>query len=159
VNRLLAQHPEAATTSAFSKLLELEGAGSVLQWNGTRKIATLNKLVALLVSERIETEDELRMWLESPQNLMRLQVIDGIADKTAHYLQILVGIQGIAIDRHLQGFLAEAGVRCSTYNEARQVLDETASLLAVAPSDLDYSIWSYMSTRESRTQKRFCASR
>jgi thermostable 8-oxoguanine DNA glycosylase len=138
-------------------VLEREGTASVLQWNGAKKLATLKELIALLRSEGIETEDELRVWLESPQTSCRLQTINGIGDKTAHYLQILVGIQGIAVDRHLQGFLAEAGVPCRTYDEAGQVLDDTAKLLGVAPSDLDYSIWKYMSARQSQPQKGFCA--
>lgn len=48
-----------------------------------KKAATLKQLIALLRIDRIETEDELRGWLESPQNMERLQTINGIKDKTA----------------------------------------------------------------------------
>ena len=156
MQNLLRQHPEATTTSAFGDLLDREGAPSLLQWNGAKKIATLKQLIALLRSERIETEDELRSWIELPQNMQSLQTISGIGDKTAHYLQILAGIQGVAIDVHLYGFLSLAGVPCSSYDEARQVLLETAALLGVAPSDLDYSIWRYMSERQSELPKALC---
>ncbi len=156
VQNLLRQHPEATTTSAFGDLLDREGAASILQWSGAKKIAALKQLIAFLRRERIETEDELRSWIESPQNMLRLQTINGIGDKTAHYLQILAGIQGVAIDRHLYGFLSLAGVPCSAYDEARQVLLETAALLGVAPSDLDYSIWRYMSERQPELPQAFC---
>lgn len=83
VQDLLRLHPEATTTSAFGDLLEREGASSVLRWNGAKKTATLKQLIALLRGELIETEDELRGWLESPQNMERLQTINGIKDRTA----------------------------------------------------------------------------
>jgi hypothetical protein len=158
INRLLEQYPEATTTTVFSKVLEQEGAPSVLRWDGQKKIKTLKSLISLLMDEGVETEDQLRVWLESPQNRGRLQGIDGIGDKTTDYLQILAGSQAIAIDRHLQGFLANAGVPCPTYDEARQALEETATLIGVAPSDLDYSIWQYMSTQSQRPPSR-CARR
>jgi hypothetical protein len=157
VNRLLAQYPNATTTTAFSKVLDDEGATAVLQWNGERKITTLKELIALLLTESVETEDELRVWLESPHNVSRLKEIKGISNKTADYLQMNCGIQGIAIDRHLLAFLSDSGVPCGEYREAREVLDDTARLLGAAPSDLGYSIWKYMSERESRRQIRFCA--
>ena len=157
VNRLLQQHPEATTTSVFGELLDREGAACLLQWNGAKKIATLKQLIALLRRERIETEDELRVWLQSLRNLQSLQSISGIKDKTAHYLQILVGIQGIAVDRHLYNFLALAGVPCRTYDEARRVIHETAILLGIDPSDLDHSVWRYMSKRQADSPLAFCA--
>jgi hypothetical protein len=40
VNRLLEQHPEATTTTAFAKLLEHEGVGSVLRWKSPSKKVT-----------------------------------------------------------------------------------------------------------------------
>ena len=157
VERILRDYPDAVTTSAFAEVLEREGAPAVLQWNGSKKIATLSALVSLLVSEHIETEAQFRTWLESDSNLSRLHEIKGIKDKTAHYLQILVGGQGIAIDRHLVRFLAEAGVRTASYDEARQVLRETAALVGKNESLLDYSIWLYMSKREP-VAERMCAS-
>jgi thermostable 8-oxoguanine DNA glycosylase len=99
------------------------------------------------------------LWLALPQNIMRLQSIKGIKEKTAHYLQMLAGIQGIAIDRHLQRFLEGAGTPCRTYLEARLVLDETAQLIGVAPSNLDYSIWKYMSARQMQAQGASCIGR
>ncbi len=158
INRLLADYPETTSTTAFSNVLERNGAGSVLRWDGKKKIKTLKRLISLLMNEGIETEDQLRVWLESPQNRGRLQGIDGIGDKTTDYLRILAGSQGIAIDRHLQGFLAKAGVPCQTYDEARQALEDTATLIGVAASDLDYSIWKYMSTGQPR-QPGCCSSR
>lgn len=84
-------------------------------------------------------------------------MISGIGDKTIDYLKILVGGQGIAIDRHLVRFLAAAGVPTHTYDGARQVLRETAAFLGIDESVLDYSIWLYMSTREKPATQRECS--
>jgi thermostable 8-oxoguanine DNA glycosylase len=100
----------------------------------------------------IETEDELKAWLERPDNIRLLQRIKGIKDKTTDYLQILVGIQTVAVDMHLFDFLVEAGVPTSNYSEARRILRETAALIGVEPAKLDHSIWRYRSERPTKRQ-------
>jgi endonuclease III len=130
-------------------VLEQHGAHQVLKWRGRRKPSTLIRLITLLRSEGLETERDLQKWL--PQNRERLLTINGIKDKTADYLQILVGEQGVAIDRHLNNFIEAAGVRCANYEEARAVLIETAKLMDVSPSTLDYSIWKYMRGKREST--------
>src|SRR5438552_5608244 len=103
-------YPEAQTTSGFAHALEQFGVGRVLNWGSGPKPERLQALVSLLLQNGIETENQLRIWLENPANLQRLRQIKGIKDKTAHYLQILVGAQAVAVDGHLFQFLAEAGM-------------------------------------------------
>ena len=110
----------------------------------------------MLLSNGIETEDQLRTWLEEPTNLQRLRQIKGIKEKTAHYLQILVGTQGVAVDRHLFRFVAEAGAPTNSYSEARQLIRDAATLLGVESSALDHSIWRYMSERKDSTSVKPC---
>ena len=93
IKNLLINYPEATTTSAFARVVREEGAAQVLSWGEGQKPETLLALIDLLVVHGVETEDDLRSWLENPDNMVRLQEIKGIKDKTAHYLQILVGIQ------------------------------------------------------------------
>lgn len=96
------------------------------------------------MAEQLETVADLRAWLLKPQNIQRLKEIKGIGPKTADYFKILTGIPTSAIDRHLYNFLAQAGVEVSGYDEAQQVIRETAVLLDIDERTLDYSIWSYM---------------
>ena len=112
----------------------------------------------MLLHNGVETEDQLRTWLEVPANLERLRRIKGIKDKTAHYLQILVGTQTVAVDVHLFRFLAEAGVPTNSYDEAQQTIRDAAALLGVESSILDHSLWRYMSERASRASVRCTAS-
>ncbi len=159
IKRLLADHPEATTTSAFARVVKERGATFVLAWRDGQKPQTLAALVSLLLENGVETEDDLRAWLEQRENVDRLQRIKGIKDKTADYLQILVGIQTVAVDMHLFDFLTEAGVPTSNYAEAHKILSETAEILGVEPAQLDHSIWRYRSTRAAKRRRaKICVS-
>ncbi|MGA9542650.1 MAG: hypothetical protein WBQ85_03725 [Candidatus Sulfotelmatobacter sp.] len=160
IKRLLAAYPEATTTSAFARVVSEHGAARVLDWREGQKPQTLVALIKLLLEHGVETDDDLRAWLELPENLVRLQWIKGIKDKTADYLQILVGIQTVAVDMHLFDFLAEAGAPTSDYAEAHKILSEAAAVLGVEPAKLDHSIWRYRSERPAKRQRvRTCGSR
>jgi len=153
---LVRKMPLAKTTSSFANLLEREGAESLLKFKG-KKIVRLKALIALLQSNGIETEEQLRVWLEVSDNLNRLHEIKGIKDKTADYLQILVGVQGVAVDRHLFRFLEQAGVSKDNYMKAWNVISETSALLGIEPVLLDHSIWRYMSNRSRVINKPLCS--
>lgn len=144
VTLVLERYPEARTTSAFQRVLMIEGALALLNWRLDRKINTLVDVTQFFVSEGIETVDELRRWLIEPGNMERLKGIKGIGNKTADYFKILTGIPTSAIDRHLYKFMAQAGVAVRGYEEAQEVIRETAVLLGTDERTLDYSIWSYM---------------
>lgn len=144
VKLVLERFPEAKTTSAFQRVLMLEGALKLLDWSLDRKMNTLVDLVQFFVAEKIETADELRRWLIAPGNVERLKGIKGIGNKTADYFKILTGISTSAIDVHLYNFMAQAGVEVRGYEEAQAVIRETAVLLGTDERTLDYSIWSYM---------------
>lgn len=144
VEALLATYPDAKTTSAFQRVLMIEGAPNLLDWSLDRKINTLVDTTQFFVAEGIETVDDLRAWLLQPHNIQRLKTIHGIGPKTADYFKILAGIPTSAIDRHLYTFLAQAGVEVNGYDEAQSVIRATADLLNIDERTLDYSIWSYM---------------
>lgn len=150
--QIWANYPEAATTSAFARLIKERGAGLLLNWKGKKKLATLEELVKVLLENGVETEDELRSWLEQPANVERLKQIKGLKDKTADYLQILVGMHTVAVDRHLFQFLENAGAPKKTYNEAHKLIREAAVLLGIESSALDANIWRYMSTDAARVK-------
>lgn len=147
------EYPEARTTSGFAKVIEQFGINEILNWAPGAKPDRLLELVKLLLQFRIETEDELRIWLEIPRNLEELREIKGIKNKTANYLQILVGSQSAAPDVHLFRFLEEAGLPINTYPKAQRIIADTAALIGVPQSLLDRRIWLYMSTRSSRPGK------
>jgi hypothetical protein len=156
VKNLKTTYPNATTTSAFAHVLERDGAPKVLDWTDGPKPQTLVALVKVLLENHIETEEDLRAWLEFPESINRLHQIKGIKDKTTDYLKILVGAQTVAVDMHLFDFLEEAGVPTRDYAEAHRVLREAADLLGIEASKLDHSIWRYRSSLPTKRRTRLC---
>lgn len=147
VNKLIQRYPEGKTTSGFLRLLNKIVPNVLLDWSDSKKPTYVFNVTRFFVELRIETETDLRTWLQDPANMTLLKTQQGIGDKTADYFKILVGLPTSAIDRHLSAFLIGAGIEASTYDEAQMVIHAVADLLRVNRSDLDHSIWKYMSTR------------
>lgn len=153
LRRIMADYPSARTTSEFLKVLDREGVGSVLRWTGGWKPQTAYELTRLLSSERVETEAELKKWMEFDENQSKLLQIKGIGQKTVDYIKLLVGAEAVAVDRYMFRFLADAETPAATYNEAQELLSEAARLLKVNGTALDFSIWKYMSERSASSRK------
>ena len=142
--------PEAATTSGFLAVLLARGGEEVVHWTHPDKLRRMVAVAELLVRERIETEADLRKWLcDGPAALTHageLGAVHGIGPKTIDYFKILCGEQDTAaIDMHLTRFLEQAGVRVTSYEQAREVISGAAAELGVPAAQLDHSIWTYMS--------------
>ena len=88
----------------------------------------------MLCGEQIETESDSRTWITIPCNPKRLREIKGIKDKTAHYIEILLGLQNVAVDRHLFNFLHEAGIPTDNYADARQIICNAADHMKIPQS-------------------------
>ncbi len=149
VDSILIDYPDARTTTEFRDLLETVGVKEVLSWNDNEKPNRVLALTEFLLAERIDTEEELRSWISSEQNREKIQVVHGVGPKTADYLGILVGIQTAAVDRYVYRLLEEAGLGTSSYADAKEILNLAADSLEVARAHFDYSIWKYMSQRET----------
>jgi hypothetical protein len=149
--------PEAATTSGFLAVLRERGGEAVVRWTHEEKLGRMYAVSELFIAEGIETEEDLRVWLcagtsdpawtaQCEANAARLLAVRGIGPKTIDYFKILCGEQDTAaIDMHLTAFLERAGVRVTSYEQAREVIREAAAELGVPAAQLDHSIWTYMS--------------
>ncbi len=149
VQDLRDRHPEARTTSGFLRLLAQESPEKLLRFGGKKPQLVL-EITRFFESQGIQTESDLRTWLQEPAHVDSLRQIKGIGNKTADYFGILVGIQGVAVDVHLSHFLEEAGLGQCAYDEAKQIVSLTADVLGVSRAVLDHSIWLYMSNRRKR---------
>jgi endonuclease III len=143
-------YPEAGTTSGFWRLIEKEGAKRVLRWRHDEKPNRVIALTRFLLNERIETEDDLAVWLGDEANRPRLLELRGIGPKTADYLKILVGIQTAAADRYVFRLLEEADAAAADYQEAKEILNFAADAMGVERAVLDHGVWQYMSKRGRR---------
>ena len=143
---------DAATTSGFLAALRESGGKAVVNWTATEKLGRMEAVAELFIAEGVETEADLYAWLcgDGPAcrvNAARLLAVHGIGPKTVDYFKILCGEQDTAaVDVHLTRFIEQAGVRVTSYEQARTVIAEAARLLGVTAARLDHSIWTYMST-------------
>ncbi len=145
IQAIIQRYPGGNTTSAFLKILAEEGHEKVLDWKHHEKPARLMALVEFIKFKNIETVKELQKFLLHEDNLDGLRELRGIGPKTVDYLKMLVGIQAVAVDRHIWRFVEKAGINCKDYVATRSVVEAAANILGLTSSELDHSIWLYMS--------------
>jgi thermostable 8-oxoguanine DNA glycosylase len=158
IQRLIKEYPEAKTTTEFLKLFRRIGAKRLLEWDNKEKPNRILGITHFFVKENIETEKELKSWLKNKSNIRKLKKLRGIGNKTVDYFKILVGIPTSAVDRHLAGFLKQAGVKVNSYQEAKEIIDSVAEQLGANKALFDHSIWRYMSnkSRKSKRNQKIC---
>jgi endonuclease III len=153
INRILVRYSSCTTLGELKELLRTTPPHKFLQWDGERRAEPFMALVELLDREDVDTEDDLRRWLERDGSKAKLLNVPFVGPKTADYLKILVGLPTAAIDVHLFNFIKLAGLERRNYERALKLIHDTADLMHVDRSTLDYSIWRYMSSRAARSVK------
>ena len=148
VQKILNNHPEAATTSGFLKVIEKTGLETLLNWKHPEKPKRLLQVTQLLAGEGVENPDQLKIWLEKPENVAKLDAVKGVGSKTIDYFRFLSGTPTAAVDRHLLNFLKRAGISVKGYDEAKQVINHAADFMGKDRCSVDQSIWTYMSKKK-----------
>jgi hypothetical protein len=150
IERILRKWPDATTVTAMLTLLASVPATQFLNWQGQERADRFREVLYLLKKDHVDSESDFRAWLENDINLLKLEAISGIGPKTVDYFRMMVGLQGVAIDRRLLKFLGMAGipVKQRDYFSARSVVSHAADLLSIKRADLDHSIWRYIGDRE-----------
>ena len=140
-------YPEAKTTTGFFLLLQRIGPRELLRWNDPEKPNRVLGATSFFVEKGIETEPELKIWLEDDANIVKLKGLRGVGNKTADYFKMLSGIPTCAVDIHLIRFLNNAGIEIdiNNYSDAKKIINKAANLIGINKSMLDYGIWKYMS--------------
>jgi hypothetical protein len=145
VRRLIERWPKARRTSVFASMSKRLGLGDVLNWRDPEKPRRIVELTSFLMGEKIDTEGELRNWLSIAGHAETLSTVRGVGPKTIDYIKSLVGVQTVAVDRHLRTFVERAGLRLRAYDDVRGVTCEAADILGHEYCALDHAIWSYVS--------------
>lgn len=145
VLNLLQNYADFKTTCDFLILMQTIKLEDLINWKNKRKLQNITQLSWLFQEFNVQTEGQLKLWLEHDQNLDVLLQINGIGPKTIDYLKMLSGCQSIAIDRHLFKYLRLSGIAVSTYSEAHTIYSSAADLLGITPYEFDKSIWNAMS--------------
>jgi hypothetical protein len=147
---ILEMFPHAATVNALIEVIEIEGSPKFLQWEHCEKISRFDNLVTFVAECEIESTDELRIALQDICFRADIQRLRGVGPKTVDYMACLVGVDCIAVDRHIRSFAEFAGLDNYGYDYLHNVFSFAADLLSIPRRDFDASIWHYQSERNTR---------
>lgn len=137
-------YKELATINGLQEYFRNHDAEIFFDWKG-RKPRNFLRIVNFLDTQFVDTESDLRRWLLLPGSLEKLRDQPGFGNKTIDYIKIVVGLESVAVDRHVITMLGRAGIHDVDYSDARNIVMGAADLLKVNPSILDHSIWYYIS--------------
>lgn len=154
INRIVKEFPEAATLSGTFNAIAAIGVAEFLRWHHHAKMSRFVRLAELLRNENIDDFHQLRTWLQNPGCREKLRAIHGVGPKTVDYLSGLVGLDFIAVDRHIRAFASDAGVTAADYDSLQTVVSYAADLLGVSRRHFDASIWTYVSNQKAGPQGR-----
>lgn len=152
VDRIVREFPEARTLSGTFRAIATVGVADFLWWRHQTKMSRFISLADLLQDEGIDDFHHLRKWLHDPACREKLLLIRGVGPKTADYLCSLVGLDCIAVDRHIQAFARDAGITATDYDHLKIVISFAADLLGVPRRHFDASIWTYVSNKSLSTE-------
>lgn len=141
VERIIKLYPESATLSGTRMIIEANAVSDFLMWKHEEKIKRFKRLCFVLCDHNIEDSDALKLWLKRTECRDALLEIHGIGPKTVDYLCCLVGIDCVAVDRHIRAFAKRAGLDVSDYETLQSVFCYAADLLNSSRRGFDSWVW------------------
>jgi 3-methyladenine DNA glycosylase/8-oxoguanine DNA glycosylase len=148
VKRIVELFPEAATVSGTIEVLSAHGPDHFLFWTHPRKIIRFMGLLCYIHDEDVETCADLYTWLDRQEARERLLTLTGIGPKTVDYLCSLVGLDCVAIDRHMRRLSQLVGIEQTDYLELKLVISYAADLMNVPRRKFDWWLWRVMSQKD-----------
>jgi hypothetical protein len=145
VDRIRQLFPEAATLSGVFHSIERVGLTDFLLWRHPAKLERFVGLIGILREHDVESVAQLQSWLLNLSCRKKLLSVHGIGPKTVDYLCALVGLDCVAVDRHVRTFARAAGVTIADYDSLQVVVSYAADLLGVPRRAFDSWIWRYVS--------------
>ena len=138
---ILQMHPSRNTISSLVSLIQTNEVGAFLNWRHFEKISRFEALVLFLQSRGIEDVQDMRLALASAEFCEAIQTVSGIGPKTVDYMSCLVGIDSIAVDRHVRAFARAVGVKNDDYHFLRKSFCCAADLLSLPRREFDAWLW------------------
>lgn len=149
VERIIRDFPDADTIGALICVVKKGTTAALLGWTDSVKAERFERVVIFLHDARVDTTNDLRKSLDSSDFCEGLQSINGIGPKTVDYMACLVGLESIAVDRHIRSFAARAGIDKDDYSFLKSAFCFAADLLSIPRREFDAWIWSKESERGS----------
>lgn len=138
---ILRAHPECLTISSLLSVIKNGGSGAFLNWRHHEKISRFEALVIFLHGWGIEDAEDLRAGLGTDEFCCAIQTVNGIGPKTVDYMACLVGLDTIAVDRHVRAFAKAVRVDNDDYQFLRETFCYAADLLSLPRREFDAWLW------------------
>lgn len=138
---ILRTHPARRTISSLISLIRDGKTGTFLNWRHHEKVSRFEALVIFLKDWGIEDVQDLRASLASDEFCDAVQTVNGIGPKTVDYMACLVGVDSIAVDRHVRTFAKTVGVENDDYHFLRRSFCCAADLLSLPRREFDAWLW------------------
>lgn len=138
---IIENYPSVDTVSSLMDLIETSQVGIFLKWSHFEKIKRFEALVIFLQERGVEDVQDLRLALNSLEFCKDIQTVNGVGPKTVDYMACLVGIDSIAVDRHVRAFARAAGVENDDYYFLRRAFCFAADLLSLPRREFDAWLW------------------
>jgi Predicted EndoIII-related endonuclease len=147
---ILKAFPHATTMNILIGVIEREGTPKFLQWEHREKVSRFDNLVAFMAEAEVNCTSELSRALRDKSFRNDIRHVRGVGPKTVDYLACLVGVDCIAVDRHIRRFAELAGLEDDSYDYLNEVFSFAADLLSISRREFDASIWRYQSEQSVR---------
>ncbi|MDQ8747733.1 hypothetical protein [Elizabethkingia miricola] len=131
-------------------IVEEIGIENFLNWKNNIKTNRYLSILEFLSEKSIESTYELAEFLTQYENVQMFLSINGIGYKTIDYFRKLMHVETVAVDRHILNFLTKANINFNNYHGAKIIVEYAADILNISRRDIDYSIWYYMSQKQTQ---------
>ncbi len=136
----------------FCSIIESDGVKNVLKWKHPTKLKRMHDLLMFCMEHRINYSKDLQAYLKKTQNQNSFLQINGVGNKTLDYLLKLLGMETVAVDRHIFSYVEKSGIECKDYHTVKMIVEYAADILDIPRRTIDYSIWTYMSEKPMNKQ-------
>jgi hypothetical protein len=141
VMRIMSEFSHVDTTDSLLSIINSGATGSFFAWRHPTKICRFEELVVSIHEIGIRDSSDLRTHLGDDYFCEFLQSINGVGPKTVDYMSCLVGIESVAVDRHIRNYAKRVGVEATDYRFLKGVFCFAADFLEVSRREFDAWIW------------------
>jgi hypothetical protein len=147
---IFADYPGLSRTSNLLELVERGETSAFLNWTHQEKVRRFDALVLFLADASVEHADDLKECLQDGGFTKALRGVRGVGPKTVDYMGCLVGMDSVAVDRHVRSFAKRVGVMEDDYDFLKTVFCYAADLLSVSRRQFDAWVWQRESSLTTR---------
>lgn len=147
VQRIISSFPDADSVNRLMILVHTQQISDLLNWQHPVKQKRFEDIVIFCDMHHVDGVDDLRSCLVTEEFCEEIQTVNGVGPKTVDYMACLVGIDSVAVDRHIRNFAAKVGIIQTDYVFLKKAFCFAADFLSISRRDFDAWIWS----RESQS--------